>query len=228
MSGSIYVRRHGHPVPNQPPIVFIHGASQTGTHWETTPDHRPGLALLQAADNWECYVVDQPGVGRSRYHEADMGPLTHYTVEELEAAFTAPQSPWANLHTQWPGSGKRGDPVFDAFYASQVGHIGSYAKAETLFRPAIKALLNKIGPAFLVTHSQSGPLGWHAADAYCAPFNARPEMVGKSSHPFGITSTPLEYDPPLPEGADKLPSQMTIPAQGKANSAETGMYAGMI
>ncbi|PTB66951.1 alpha/beta-hydrolase [Trichoderma citrinoviride] len=253
MTGSMYVRRHGNKVPGQPPIVFIHGASQTGTTWEATPDNRPGLALLQAADNnWECYVVDQPGVGRSRYHEADMGPLTHYTVEELEAVFTAPRpevsSPWASLHTQWPGSGKRGDPVFDAFYASQVGHIGSYAKVETLFRPAIKALLNKIGPAFLVTHSQSGPLGWHAADACpglvcgivalephgppfvypdCPPFNTRPEIVGKLVHPFGITSTPLEYDPPLPEGAEKLPCQ-TPQSQGPASIEETGRYAGLI
>lgn len=254
MTGSMYVRRHGHRVPGQPPIVFIHGASQTGSTWEATPDNRPGLALLQAADNWECYVVDQPGVGRSRYHEADMGPLTHYTAEELEAAFTAPpqqeSSPWARRHTQWPGSGRRGDPIFDAFYASQVGHVGSYPRAEGLFRPAIKALLNKIGPAFLVTHSQSGPLGWHAADACpglvcgivalephgppfvypdCPPFNARPEIVGKLSHPFGITSTPLEYDPPLPVGAEKLPYRWVMPAQGKASIIEvTGRHAGLI
>ncbi|KAL7933049.1 alpha/beta-hydrolase [Trichoderma chlorosporum] len=251
MTGSMCVRRYGKKVPEQPAIVFIHGASQTGTHWEATPDNRPGLALLQAAENWECYVVDQPGVGRSRYHAADIGDLTHYTVEELEAAFTAPQSensPWAHLHTQWPGSGKRGDPVFDAFYASQVGHIGSYAKVESLFRPAIKALLSKIGPAFLITHSQSGPLGWHAADACpelvcgivalephgppflfpdCPPFNSRPEIVGKLLHPFGITSTPLCYDPPLPEDAEKLPYEI-LSTSGGVSIEETGIYAGLI
>ncbi|KAL7960295.1 alpha/beta-hydrolase [Trichoderma compactum] len=198
MTGSMCVQRYGKKVPGQPAIVFVRGAAQTRTRWEATPDNRPGLALLQVADNWECHVVDQPGVGRSRYHAADVGDLTHYT---------------------------RGDPVFNAFYASQVGHIDSYAKVESLFRPAIKALLKKIGPAFLITHSQSGPLGWHAADAcpelvcgivalepHGTPFqypdcplcNSQPEIVGKLIHPFGITSTPLRYDPPLPEDADKL------------------------
>lgn len=251
MTGSMCVRRYGKRVAGQPAIVFTHGAAQTGTHWEATPDNRPGLALLQAAENWECYVVDQPGVGRSRYHAADIGDLTHYTVEELEAAFTAPQpenSPWAHLHTQWPGSGKRGDAVFDAFYASQVGHVGSYAKVESLFRPAIKALLTKIGPAFLITHSQSGPLGWHAADACpelvrgivalephgppflypdCPPFNARPEIVGKLLHPFGITSTPLHYDPPLLEDAEKLPYEM-LSTQGEDSEEKTAENAGPI
>jgi pimeloyl-ACP methyl ester carboxylesterase len=228
MTGQMFVRRCGKKVSGQPAVIFIHGAAQTGTHWEVTADGRPGLALLQATADWECYVVDQPGVGRSRYHATDIGDLTHYKVEELESAFTAQQpesSAWAHLHTQWPGSGKRGDPIFDTWYASQVGHIGSYIKVETLFRPAIKALLERVGPAYLVTHSQSGPLGWHAADV-CpelvrgivalephgppftypgrAPFNSRPEIIGKVVHPYGITSTPLTYDPPLPADAEIL------------------------
>ncbi|KAK5994136.1 putative secreted lipase [Cladobotryum mycophilum] len=234
MTGQMCVRRYGKRIHGQPAVIFIHGAAQTGTHFEATPDMRPGLAILQAADDWECYVVDQPGVGRSRYHATDLGELTHYTVEELESTFTAPShesSPKAHLHSQWPGSGKRGDVVFDAFYASQVGHIGNYSKAEALFRDAIKPLLERVGPAFLVTHSQSGPLGWHAADECpdlvrgiialepngppytppnCPPFSTRPEIVGKLVRPYGITSTPLHYDPPLSPETINLPYESSI------------------
>ncbi len=229
MTGQMCVRRYGNRISGQPAIIFIHGAAQTGTHFEVTPDGRPGLAVLQAAAGWECYVVDQPGVGRSRYHADDIGDLSHYTVEAMESFFTAPSpesTPWAALHTQWPGSGKRGDPIFDAFYASQVGHIVNYKVAEKLFRAAAKALFQRTGPAFLVTHSQSGPMGWHAADEcpdqVCGivalephgppylypnspPFSTRPELLGKVIHPFGITTLPLHYDPPLPPDAQVLP-----------------------
>ncbi|KAH8809229.1 Alpha/Beta hydrolase protein [Xylogone sp. PMI_703] len=228
MTGQMCVRHYGMGIYGRPPVIFIHGAAQTGTHWEVTPDGRLGLALLLAKEGWDCYVVDQPGIGRSRYHQVDLGPLSHYTAEQLQSSFTAPSPdawPQAKLHTQWPGSGKRGDPVFDAFYASQVGHLSDYKKVEQLFLPAARALLHKIGPSYLVTHSQSGPLGWHVADA-CPelvkgiialephgppfehpdypPFRSMPELVGKLIHPFGITSTPLRYEPPVPPSATQL------------------------
>lgn len=212
----------------QPAVIFIHGAAQTGTHFEATPDGRPGLALLQAARGWHSYVVDLVGIGRSRYHEGDMGALKHYTAEELQGHFTAPlPSSWptASLHTQWPGSGKMGDAHFDAFYASQVGHVADYSVMERWVRKAARALLSKTGPAYLVTHSQSGPLGWHVADE-CPdlvrgivalephgppfeypdfpPFSLRPGIAGSMLHPFGITSTPLKYSPALEDGATQL------------------------
>jgi pimeloyl-ACP methyl ester carboxylesterase len=230
MTGQACVRRYGNKSDNRPAVIFIHGAAQTGTHWETTPDGRPGLALLAAQAGWECYVIDQPGVGRSRYHAEDLGPLAHYTAEEIQDCFTAPPHdsfPQAKLHTQWPGTGKIGDPVFDLFYASQVGHRPKYSEVEGSFRPLAKDLFARTGPAFLVTHSQSGPIGWHLADecpemfkglvaleANGPPFTypglpsfyIRTQLVkaGTLVRPFGITSLPLTYDPPLPAGTKKL------------------------
>lgn len=229
MTGQMCVRRYGKRVPQQPAVIYIHGAAQTGTHFESTPDDRPGLAILQAQSGWECFVVDQPGIGRSRYHSEDIGELSHFTVEELQGTFTAPEPgawPQAKLHTQWPGSGKRGDPTFDAFYASQVGHIGDYAKVERLFRANVKALLSRTGPAFVIAHSQGGLLGWHTADecpelvrgivalepngppfifpGYPA-YYAKTQPIGKIVRPFGITFSPLHYEPPLPSDATSLP-----------------------
>jgi pimeloyl-ACP methyl ester carboxylesterase len=200
------------------PLVLIHGAAQTGAGFETTPDGRPGFAELLCAAGHPVYVVDQPARGRSRYHADRHGPLTHYSAEMMERAFTAPRAfglwPQASLHTQWPGSGRIGDPVFDQFYASQVGHVADYTVAEPLMRAAGAALLERTGPAVLVTHSQSGAFGWHIADTRpelvravvaIEPkgppfFETRENGTAAPPRPWGITATPLTYDPPVPDG----------------------------
>jgi len=87
---------------------------------------------------------------------------------QVERQFTAPEIlgawPQAKKHTQWPGQGekkgRRGDPIFDAFYSTQVQGLRSGGvETQTLVRSAGTALLDKIGPAILVTHSQAGPFG---------------------------------------------------------------------
>ncbi|KAK5062703.1 hypothetical protein LTR84_004777 [Exophiala bonariae] len=247
MTGQMCVRRYGKKVPQQPAVIYIHGAAQTGTHWESTPDNRPGIAILQAQAGWECFVIDQPGIGRSRYHSDDIGELSQFTVEELQGTFTAPETdawPQAKFHMQWPGSGKMGDPTFDAFYASQVGHIGDYGKVERLFRANVKALLSRTGPAFVVAHSQGGLLGWHTADecpdlvrgivglepngppfifpGYPA-YYVKTHPIGKIVRPFGITYSPLTYDPPLPPDATSLP-MTEIQAEKQVEGRVHGMY----
>lgn len=77
--------------------------------------------------------------------------------------------PQAKKHTLWPSDspmkGRRGDPVFDAFFATQVESLASTVETQTLIQAAGTALLDKIGPAIVVTHSQSGPFGWLLADS---------------------------------------------------------------
>lgn len=63
-----------------------------------------------------------------------------------------------------------GDPVFDQFFASQVPGISTGDLMERLNRQAGAALLDKIGPATVLTHSQSGTFVWQIADA-------RPDLV---------------------------------------------------
>ena len=210
--GQMYVRRIG--AGDLPPVVLVHGGAQTGAHWELTPDGRPGLAPLLAAYGHPAYVVDLPGIGRSRYHPDHHGPLLHYSAEMTEYVFTAPPAaawPGARLHTQWPGSGRPGDPTFDAFYAGQVGRLADEPTAEKSARAALSALLDRVGSCHLLTHSQAGPYGWHAADA-------RPDLVrsiiaiepkgppwfdpgragdGEPARRYGLTATPLCHDPPL-------------------------------
>ncbi len=222
MVGHMYVefmipQRQRHPYP----IVMVHGGSQTGTNFTGTPDGREGWAQYFVRRGYAVYVVDQVARGRSAHWSQVHGPVQPPRFNFAEQRFIAPerfkQWPQAHLHTQWPGEGKAGDPAFDQFYASQFPSIASFAKQQELNRDALVALLDKIGPAILLTHSQSGAFGWPVADA-------RPNLVkalvavepsGPPVHnveniaapdwfkdagaakPSGLGNVPLAYDPPL-------------------------------
>ena len=160
-------RRHPHP------LVMIHGGGQTAANFLSTPDGRRGWADYFLANGFAVYVVDQPARGRSGYFTG-YGKSASRAAAPIAERFSAPERvnkwPQAALHTQWPGSGVAGDPAFDQFYASQVASMEDIAALEGMMREAGAALLDRIGPAILLTHSQGGPFGWTIADA-------RPKLV---------------------------------------------------
>src|SRR6516162_64906 len=141
------------------PVVMIHGGGQTGTNFTGTPDGREGWAQFFLRQGYAVYVADQPGRGRAAYEAQTYGPMTQLDAENIQRRFVAPERynlwPQAHLHTQWPGKGAPGDAVFDQFYASQVPSIQNFTLQQLLNRDAILALLDRIGPAILLTHSQS-------------------------------------------------------------------------
>src|SRR5437764_1075402 len=49
------------------PIIMIHGGSQTGSGWISTPDGREGWATYFLRRGYAVYVVDQVARGRSPY-----------------------------------------------------------------------------------------------------------------------------------------------------------------
>jgi len=157
------------------------------------------------------YLLDQTCRGRSSYHPSSGSTIT-YPAELAEKRWTACSDfllwPEAALHTQWPGSGRIGDPIFDAYYASTVASMTDYAAEQALMQLAGSCLLDRIGPAILITHSQGGTHGWLWADA-------RPELVkaivavepsgppfqstiakGPDVKMYGITDIVLTYGPP--------------------------------
>jgi pimeloyl-ACP methyl ester carboxylesterase len=158
MAGQMYVEvLRPARVAQKYPLVFIHGAGQTATNWMGTPDGRTGWADYFLGQGYVVYLVDQPARGRSPWHPSANGPLQTRPPSWVEERFTAPEIahiwPQAKKHTQWPGTGRRGDPAFDAFYASQVEGLESAVETQTLIQAAGAALLDKIGPAILITHS---------------------------------------------------------------------------
>jgi pimeloyl-ACP methyl ester carboxylesterase len=227
MTGQMYTQvftpaKVTHPYP----IVLIHGGGGTGATYEKTADGRPGWAYDYAGRGFRVYVVDQPARGRSLQDVTVDGPVTRDTVRSLEQRLTTPEAfnlwPQAKLHTQWPGTGKPGDKSFDAFIATRVTSLKDNGKMEELTSHSVIALLDKIGPAIVQTHSQAGSYGWRIADARPKlvkalievepsgpPFKETnaigppdwfgPETIGR---PWGLTGGPLTFAPPVADAAD--------------------------
>jgi pimeloyl-ACP methyl ester carboxylesterase len=205
------------------PVVMIHGGAQTGTNFTGTPDGREGWAQYFLRRGYAVYVVDQVGRGRAAYTPA-YGPTTAPSVDFTEQRFTAPERfnlwPQAHLHTQFPGTGRVGDPAFDAFYASEEPSISDFAEQQALMRDAGAALLDKIGPAIVLIHSQSGAFAWPIAQARPALVKAilavEPsgppvhDVINKGAPDWfadapklkisGLGDIPLDYSPTLKPG----------------------------
>jgi len=239
MSGQMYVQViEPAPVTQRYPIVMMHGMAQTGNTFLATPDGRPGWVQDFASRGYRVYVVDQVGRGRSGTSSKRYGPYATPSMAFIQLVIGQKASglwPQVTFHTQWPGDPVPGDPVFDQFVAQQVEYIASGVKTEEMNLPANLALLEHIGPAIVLTHSQSGAFNWPVADA-------RPNLIkalvavepsGPPVHDIentgapdwfkdaertkisGLADVPLAYDPPLPAGA-----QLEFVHQDKADAPD--------
>ena len=211
------------------PIVIFHGNGQTGVDWQQTPDGRAGWAYYLVDQGYVVYMVDYPARGRSAYvpvpgpdGKAPIdGNLGIRTGLELERIWTNARErgdfPLKMNHTQWPGTGKMGDPIFDNFIRTQVQFAGATG---ALMRDAAPALLDMIGtPVILLTHSQGGGFGFDLTEA-------RPQLVKamvtvepggpqfgnvdtakvtsgqRNPNSWGLTNNRFEYDPPANQPSD--------------------------
>ena len=235
MAGQAYVEVLAPKDQRRPyPLVLIHGAGQTATNWMGTPDGRKGWAEYFVEQGYVVYMLEQPMRGRSAWHPGD-GATRMFTAKGEQFQFTAIASdgnwPQAKLHTQWPGNGpskgKMGDPIFDAFYATQVETLISNEETQQRNKDAGAALLDRIGPAIVLTHSQSGAFGWLIADARPQrvkaiiaiepagpPFEATIIGTGKQ-RAFGPTDIPITYDPPIKDA-----SELAVERETKADGPD--------
>ena len=202
-------------------------------NWLNTPDGRQGWASYFLDSGYRVYLTDQPQRGRSAWLEGD-GSLGLRSVKYVQEFYIAVQNfnlwPQATLHNQWPGTGLAGDLIFDAFYKSQVQFQANPTVSEINNRAAGVTLLDRIGPAIIITHSQAGPYGWGIGDARPAlvkgivaiepqgpPFVD--QIIGSAfARPYGITNLPIAYDPPVTDPATDLPQQSIPPAENNLSS----------
>jgi pimeloyl-ACP methyl ester carboxylesterase len=154
---------------HQFPIVMVHGGSQTGSGWISTPDGRDGWAIFFLRQGYAVYVVDQVARGRSAYitevYGAPRGQTREYAMQRFSTSEKYNLWPQAKLHTQWPGNGQPGDPAFDNYFASNVPSMENRTLQGPMNVDALAALLDRIGPSIVLVHSQSGQYGWPLAQA---------------------------------------------------------------
>lgn len=255
-AGQIYVEKLTARNPSRNyPLIFIPGAGQTGTvdqcpittialdretnlcpkNFLNTPDGRKGWASYFLTKGYTVYLIDPPQRGRSPYVPGSAGVIGVVPVRSAEQQFTAPEKfpnistayAQASLHTQWPGTGLQGDPVFDRFYATQVQLQLDPNISDRLMKNALDAVIDRVGASVLIAHSQAGPYAWVAGDSRPAlvkgivaiepegpPFVQLPGRPGQA-RVNGVTRLPLHYDPPVVNVTRDLKTVQFPPPAGK-------------
>ena len=181
--------------PRALPLVMWHGCLSTA--WESTPDDREGYESIFLRRGWSTYVIDQPRMGRAG---------------KSSVAFTYTPTPGDNQNYHawrlgvypnfFPDSQFPHDPASLDHFWRQGATNGP--GDQTVSTDAVAALFNKIGPAILITHSASGPLG--LLTAMKSP-NVKGIVEYEPSNyvfPVGEVPTPL----PLSNGALLNPGQV--------------------
>ncbi|CAD6445112.1 95f3bf77-9847-4956-b62c-04ac4d009df1 [Sclerotinia trifoliorum] len=209
------------------PVVLFHGGGVSGATWLNTPDNRKGFASMFLDYGYQVYVVDQTSVGRGTQEDLVGYPLRIGSTANIsEAGFTAPQIanayPQSQLHTQWPGTGLRGDPIFDAFESGFMPLTNNNTRQEISMRAAGCELLQLIGPSFLVSHSIGAihpiVISDECPDLVLGNVNLEPgnipfesytgnqtSSVGRTAaRPFGLTVANLNYDPPISSSTELI------------------------
>jgi Alpha/beta hydrolase family len=143
--------------PRQLPLVFWHGHGQSAKTWETTPDGREGFQNIFLRLRFPVYLIDQPRRGRAaRSTQAGTIPAT---PDEQMWFGVFRLGVWPELYPDVAFSHERS--ALEQFFRQSVPNTGPYdVEVNT---SAVAALFTRIGPGILVTHSQSGTLGWRTA-----------------------------------------------------------------
>ena len=150
------------------PIVMVHGSQHTGMTYETTPDGREGWATWFVRQGHPVYVVDHSGRGRSGFDPTPVNAVRDGGADPkgLPTFFLGPiDRSWANFrfgpaypkpfpNLQFPLE------ALDQYLSQLVPNSESTLKgggANTV--NALALLLDRIGPAAIFVHSQSGVYG---------------------------------------------------------------------
>ncbi len=185
------------------PLILVHGGSGTGRVWETTPDGREGFQTLMLRRGFPVYIVDFPRRGRAGY------PSFNTTFGNLAGNQVVPNRT-TQAGMQWAWSRWRLGPKFPEVFPVQqfpmkavdsfLQHLVPTVSDDAgIISEALVKLLDKIGPAVLVTHSQSGLFGWLAG--------ARsPNVKGIVSYEPGFVFKQGEVPPAIPMFKGSQPS----------------------
>lgn len=137
------------------PLVFLHGAGQSGKSWETTPDGRDGFNNIFLRRKFSTYIVDQPRRGRAGRSNIAV------TIQPL-----ADEQMWYDIWRigLWPNTFEGAQFPTDKeslnqFFRQMTPNTGAFDLK--LIANTMSELFDKIGAGVLITHSQGGLPGWY-------------------------------------------------------------------
>lgn len=154
----------------QYPLIMWHGLGQSGRSWESTPDGREGYQAIMPRNDWSIYIIDQPRRGRAGYTQAaPANPQAAPTTARESSAWNAfrnglwipPQPATLFPNVQFPVDAAS----IDQFFRQQTPATGEEPRNNqyrTIMGKTLTSLLDRTGPAILITHSNSGQYGWFA------------------------------------------------------------------
>lgn len=137
------------------PMVFLHGGGQSMKTWESTPDGREGFGTIFLRRGFSVYLVDQPRRGDAGFTLASGDAMTpmHYD-RTMFTLFRLGRWPEFYTDTQFP----KDQASLEQFYRQGTPNTGPLDF--NVVAEAMAAVLEKTGPAILVTHSQGVGAGW--------------------------------------------------------------------
>ncbi|MES2626331.1 MAG: alpha/beta fold hydrolase [Pseudomonadota bacterium] len=196
------------------PLILIHGGGGQASDWFSTPDGRDGWLDYFVAAGFDVYFVDRPGLGRSPANNA-YGELGAPTSSQLITRL-------ANSK-HWPGdSADHNDPAILNWLAGSTP--GPYAGNE-IAAEDISELLDKTGPAILVTHSAGGISGWWALDQNPANVAGVIAIEPAGANPLGNgVRSGLTFEPELAAGFAPTKDADGCDMQANANPSRLSNY----
>lgn len=136
------------------PLVFLHGAGQSGKTWESTPDGREGFGTLFLRRGFATYLLDQPRRGRAGNSTiADNAPVLpndQFWFENFRMGI------FPNLFAD--GQFPKDAASLNQFLRQITPNTGAYDL--DVVSDAVAAVFDRIGEGVLITHSQGGGPGW--------------------------------------------------------------------
>lgn len=150
------------------PLLMWHGGGLTGVTYETTPDGREGWRDMFIRKGWDVYISDAVERGRSSFASPD--------IWKSQPVFLTQTDPWERFRIG-PGAGSfDADPAkrkllpgnqfpIEAFDAFTKQIVPRWLSTDDAVLAAYVALIDKVCPCVLLTHSQGGVFGFKAAEA---------------------------------------------------------------
>jgi pimeloyl-ACP methyl ester carboxylesterase len=151
------------------PIVMVHGSNHTGVTYETTPDGREGWYTYFVRRGFPVYVVDHAGRGRSGFDPTRINQVRDGSDSKPSALPTlllgTRERAWQNFRLG-PDEGKPFPNLQFPLEAMDQYLSQLVPNTETALQggakntvEALGVLLDRIGPAVVIVHSQSGVYG---------------------------------------------------------------------